>query len=349
MGRDAPPLRPSNAPVVTVLPDVGQAEPTPDREVEAGRRFRFEVQRRRLRVHALTALGYLLCSLWMWHHVLPHIRSRLFAGGLTDSGLILWWLNWAPFSLTHGHNPLYTHYINAPVGASAMWNTSVLAIGTLFGPVTLLAGPVVTFNLAFILGTALSAWTCSIWLGRHATAIPAFLGGLIFGFSPFVRGQAYGHLHLIALFLMPVIAMLLEDLYWRQDRPWWVVGPVLGLVVVAEMFISEEAVLIATVAAALVTAALAVVYRGQVRERVREVTLGLVSAAGVALLLLAWPLYEQFSPAHVLRGPIQGVDYYEAKPSYLVNPPGWLVFHSTGSAALFALVLLAILPRLGMG
>ncbi len=204
-------------------------------------------------VRSLPALLiYLVLSVWVWKRIASHITTRTLDGGLGDAGLILWWLRWAPFALTHWHDPLYTHYLNAPIGASAMWNVSMLSLGVIFTPITVLVGVVATFNLLCILGPALSAWTCSLWLRRHAGALPATVGGLLFGFSPFVVAQGeFAHLMLTWLAVVPVIAMLAEDVLWRSPRPWWPSGPLLGLVVAVQLFISSE-VLVMTLIAAFV-------------------------------------------------------------------------------------------------
>ena len=140
--------------------------------------------------------GYVAASCAWWHELLPHLGRKTLGGGLLDPGLFIWWLRWTPFAIGHGLNPLHTDYLSALAGVSAMWNTSVFALGTVFAPITLLFGPVVSFNLALILGPPLSAWTAAMWLSRHARMLPAALGGLLFGFSPFViEHSRAGHLN----------------------------------------------------------------------------------------------------------------------------------------------------------
>jgi len=296
-----------------------------------------QVGLRRTRVgRSIPALaGYLVMSAWLWRRMVVHLGTTTLGGGQGDPGLFMWWLRWAPFALLHGHDPLYTHYLNAPYGVSAMWNTSVVGLGVLFSPITELFGVVVTFNVLCVLGPALSAWTCSLWLRRHAGRTPALIGGLMFGFSPFVVEEAgLGHLMLTWLCLVPVMAMLVENILWRSPRPWWPDGPLLGVVVVAQLLIGSEVLVMTVLATILATGLVAATHPRSVVKRLQPAALGLVSATGVAAVLAAWPLYQQFASSHVVHGPIQGVDYWEAEPLDLVSAPFSVILHSAHSAQL---------------
>lgn len=282
----------------------------------------------------LALLVYLAASVWLWQAVAFQLTTRANPGGSHDAALIMWWLRWVPFALAHGHDPFYTHYLNAPGGASAMWNTSLLTLGALFAPVTLLFNVTVTFNILCILAPALSAWTCSLWLRRHARALPAFLGGLIFGFSPFVVLQGeFAHLMMTWLVLVPIIAMLVENILYRSARPWWPWGPLLGLVVVLQLLTSSEVLVMTVVAVILAVMVLAVTYRRAVAGRIRPAATGFLAALGVAGVLGAWPLYEQFASGHAVHGPVQGIDYWEGMPIDLVSAPRSVLLHTAHSAA----------------
>jgi hypothetical protein len=269
----------------------------------------------------------------LFHRLLLHLGTVSLDSGHSDVALDIWWLKWAPFAIGHGLNPLYTHYWNAPGGIDAMWNTSLLAIGVVMAPVTELFGAVVTFNLAVILAPALSAFAANRWLRRHVAAFPALVGGFVFGFSPFVVQQSNGaHLHMTWLVLVPVMVMLVEDIAWRSPRPWWPAGPLLGLVIGVEWLISTEVVAISAIGIAGCLAVLAVWRRDVARRRIRPFLLGSAAALGVALVLVAIPLADQFSSSHVLHGPVQRLNYWESQPSFLVEAPPTLQFHTAHSA-----------------
>lgn len=283
-----------------------------------------------------TAAGVIIldlgAGLLLFHRLVAHPATWTLDSGHSDSALFVWWLRWAPFSVGHGLNPLYTRYWNAPAGIDAMWNTSVLAIGMVLAPVTLLFGAVASYNVASILGPALTASGATWWLTRHHGLAAAVVGGLLFGFSPFEVQQANGHIHVTWLVLMPVMVMLAEDVFWRAEVPWRRSGPLLGLAVAVQWFISTEIVVITAIGVAVGLLFLVVPGRALVRERLKPALAGLAAAAGVAGILLALPLADQFSPSHVIRGPLQRMNVWQSRAAFLVDAPATLRFHTAAGA-----------------
>jgi hypothetical protein len=278
--------------------------------------------------------GYLLLSLWLWQRLLPHLATRVLGGGQLDPGMFIWWIKWTPYALTHGLDPFRSAYLDAPAGVSAMWNTSVLALGVLFAPVTLAFGPVVSFNLACVLGPPVSAWTAWLWLRRYVNDAPAALGGLVFGFSPFVIVHAgAGHLNLIWLGLLPVIVMLVEDILWRAPQPTWRHGAGLGVAVFAQLLIGSEALLIVTMGCIALAVVVAASNPRSVWPRVRAAFPAAAIAVGVGLVLCAWPLVEQFGGARRIRRPVAPVGSSGGRLAMLVSAPHSLVFHHGYSPA----------------
>lgn len=273
--------------------------------------------------------GYLLVSGLLWRHLVPHLATHTLAGGLGDPGLYIWWFKWVPYALTHGLNPLHSNFVDAPAGVSAMWNTSMPAIGLLFAPVTLVFGPIVTFNLVCILGPPLSAWTAWLWLRRHVHDGPAALGGLIFGFSPFVMAQSHGgHVNFTWLAGVPIILILVEDLLWRSPRPMWPTAPLLGLAVAAQFLVSSEVLLITSLGCVGMVVLLAIRERRTLWQRVRGLLPAAAVAVGVAVALCAWPLYEQFRGDSAISGPVQPIGAYGGRLGMLVAANRFLEFHS---------------------
>ena len=77
--------------------------------------------------------------------------SKTIGPGGGDGALFMWFLQWMPYVLEHGANPLFTTHINVPEGVNVMWNTSLLLPGLLLAPITTTFGPVLTFNLLLAL------------------------------------------------------------------------------------------------------------------------------------------------------------------------------------------------------
>jgi hypothetical protein len=277
----------------------------------------------------LLLLGYVTASLVFWRSLLPHLATHTLGSGTLDPGLFIWFLNWTPYAITHGLSPFHTTYIDAPIGISAMWNTSVISLGVLFAPVTLAFGPIVTFNLACILGPPLSAWTASFWLRRYVDSLPAALGGLLFGFSPFVLAQSRaGHLMFTWLVLVPVILMLAEDILWRAARPIWPQAPLLGLVIALQLLISSETLLIVSMLCVGVAVALALRHPHAARRRLHVLLPAGAVTLGVAVVLCAWPLVEIFGGGREIAQPVQRLGAHGGSLAMLVGPSRALLLHA---------------------
>src|SRR5437879_1265113 len=130
--------------------------------------------------------------------------------GRGDATLIVWFLAWWPYALSHGLNPLVTHLVWAPAGVNLGWTTSVPGASLLAAPVTLALGPVVAYNLLCLLAPPLAAWTAFL-LCRYITRRfwAALAGGYVFGFSTYVLGHLPGHLNLTLIFLIPLCVLLI--------------------------------------------------------------------------------------------------------------------------------------------
>ena len=277
----------------------------------------------------LLLLGYILVSVWFWRRLVPHLATHALGAGTLDPGLFIWFLNWTPYALTHGLDPFRTTYLDAPIGISTMWNTSVISLGVLFAPVTLAFGPIASFNLACILGPPLSAWTASFWLRRYVGRVPAALGGLLFGFSPFVLAQSRaGHLMFTWLVLVPVILMLAEDLLWRAPNPRWPQAPLLGVVIAVQLLISSETLLIVTMLCVGVAVALAVRHPRAARERLRVLVPAGALTLGVSIALCAWPLFEIFGSGREIKQPVQRLGALGGSASMLIGASPSLLFHT---------------------
>src|SRR2546425_477656 len=121
-----------------------------------------------------------------------------FIGVRGDPQLVMWFLSWTPHALTHGLNPLFTHHLNYPDGVNLMWNTLMPLAGVALWPITRVLGPVFAFNVLVTLALPISAFAAYLALLRYVThRSAAFIGGVLYGFSPYMINQAYGHANLI--------------------------------------------------------------------------------------------------------------------------------------------------------
>jgi hypothetical protein len=234
---------------------------------------------------------------------------RMWAGGPTrtvqmaggDLATYLWGLRWVPFAIAHGHSPFHTDLMNVPTGVNLLNNTGSMLLGVVASPVTLVFGPAVSFNALTTLAFAVSAAACYVLLRRWTTWWPAaFVGGLLYGFSPYMVSAGRVYLHLIFVPWLPLIVLCLDELLVRQkgsSRRW---GLALGLLVIAQFFTAAEVLALTAELVLVGLVVLAVSYREQVRPRIRRAAPGLLTGAAVAIVGLTYPAwYTLYGPGHV--------------------------------------------------
>jgi hypothetical protein len=159
-------------------------------------------------------------AVWVSTVALPLVlhpsRARLNQRNM-DPNLFVWCLRWVPYAVLHGLNPLHSSQIGAPAGTSLAWVTTIPPLGLLASPLTLTAGPVVSFNLLTALAPPLSAFAAFVLCRRLTGKFwPALVGGAVFGFSAFeTRASAAGQLDLAYSLLLPILAYLVV-VWWQQ-------------------------------------------------------------------------------------------------------------------------------------
>ncbi len=259
---------------------------------------------------AAAALAYLILGVGLWWNVWSTHPSTVTTCGCGDAARFLWYFRWQEVALGHGHNLLYSTYLFHPTGINLLDDTSVIALGVVLAPVTWLAGPVTAMNVALTLAPVLSALSMFLLLRRWVRWAPAaFLGGLVFGFSPFmVTELALNQLNIAFLAVPPLIVLVLVDLFVEQRRRPWVDGLSLTGLVVLQFFISTE-VLVITAVAVLVGGGLWIGWAlwkepDALASRVGGAASGIVVAVTSSVVLLAYPLWFLLAgPAHLV-GPI---------------------------------------------
>ncbi len=257
-------------------------------------------------VLAASFAGYLALSVLVWWGAWSTHPTSVTTCGCGDTSLFLWFLEWPAYAMAHGHNPFYSTALFHPQGIDLLSNTSVLAVGIPLAPVTWLFGPVATLNVASTLAPALSALSMCWLLRRWVRWAPAaFLGGLVYGFSPFVFVNLAGaHLMAAVLVLPPLMVACLDDLLVRRRHRPVVSGAALGLLLTVQFFVGTEVlamvVVMIGVGIVLVVAYAAVFARAELAARAPHALAGLGVAVGVSAVLLAYPAWFALAgPAHL--------------------------------------------------
>jgi hypothetical protein len=280
-------------------------------------------------------VGALAITLWLWRDP----ASRVVAGNPNDADQLAWFFRYDATAIAHGHLPaLITTAMNAPQGVSVMWNTFMMLPGTLLAPVTWLAGPQAALTVFMTAGFAGSALAMFVILrrwpvsGGGAGTAAAAVGGAVYGFSPAVVHSAIGHYDLQFAVLPPLIVdaglrLAAGRVSARRG------GLVLGLLVTAQLFITEETLAVTAMAGLVMVAVLAASRPRAVPGAVRRVAAGLGVAGGVTLVIAGYPLAVQFLGPLRQHGSPFTTDFFKNDLSAFVVPSSHQLIHTAGSAA----------------
>jgi hypothetical protein len=221
--------------------------------------------------------------------------GRQYLGHSYDPEIPIWAFGWFPHAILHGENPFITPAIWTPDGANLTWATTEPGLALLFAPLTLAVGAIGSYNVAETLLPALAAWSGYLLCRYIARSLwPAVVGGVLFGFSPYLLAQTEsGHAHMASAFLLPLVALvILRFLDRKVGRRLLVVE--LGVILAFQLLFSTEVAFTLTLAI-MVSLTLAAVLVPARRGDLRALVAPLAGAYLLAGLLTAPFLYYAFS------------------------------------------------------
>ncbi len=250
---------------------------------------------RRRAVPILAVACYALLALGLYWPVSPLSSTRILACGCSDPALDTWFIAWTPHVITHHLDPLFTTSIEFPYGINLAVNTWMPLLGLIGAPVTLTLGPVATVNLLFRLAFVCSAAAMYLALRRiGATQRAAFVGGLLYGFSPYMIGQGSFHLNLVFVPLPPLILLSWYRLVSGRARSPVRAGCAIGALAALQYYVSSEVVADVALLALISAVAAAVVVPGAARREGTRVAAGVLVACSVFVLLCGYVVAYQF-------------------------------------------------------
>lgn len=260
-------------------------------------------------------LLFLVLAGWLTQGLWPDPGARVLALNPADQTLYEWFLA-SDARVLRGDFSLLSDRLNVPDGVNLMANTTVIAVGVLFAPVTLLFGAPATFALLAaggLAGTAI-AWYLLYTRVLGAGRLAAALGAGLCGFGPGMVSQTNSHLHMTVQWLVPVLVWQVVRLLraadptthpdGRRDRR-RVLTSALGIAatVVVQVFIGEEVLFLTALALVVMTLVYAVANPALTRRALPGFAAGMLLAAVLAGLVLAYPLWFQFKgPQSVPNG-----------------------------------------------
>jgi hypothetical protein len=171
------------------------------------------------------------------HLNVPNLRQYW-----TDPNFYTWAMQWWPYAVTHGINPLYSSQIGAPHGYSLAWATTTPSVGLLMWPVTAAFGILVSYNVMLLLIPPVSAWAAFIAARRLTrTFWPSLLAGAVYGFCPYELVHDWqGQPNLTAIAVFPLMAYLVVR-WWDggMTTKWFVAA--MALAMALEFYTFNEA------------------------------------------------------------------------------------------------------------
>ena len=335
---------------LTVAPEAESVEP-PAAPSETA------LKRRPWGVHLLVALLALALGVWVTRGLWSDLDNHALRENVSDQAFFEWLLGYGVYILEHGADPFFAHMLNAPVGVNLAANTSITVYIVLFSPLTMLAGPQVSYATILTLNLAASAFAWYLFLQRYLVKrrAAAAVAGLFTGFAPGFISHANGHLNWTAGWIAPVVIWWVLRL--RQPGKWLRNGAVLGVLLAVGFSIAAEGLFFVALASMLFVVAwsLSRATWAEAKAAAPTVLAALAVTAVVAGALLAYPLYMHFDGPQTFTGTgFNQAHYVEDVTGYFgyatQSLAGWagldsgdLASNSTEQTSFFGVPLLILL------
>jgi hypothetical protein len=176
------------------------------------------------RVHALALGCYTLLGLIVTFPLVLQLNTGIIGNqsGAVDGFLGIWNVWWAAEALKHARPPFATSLLFYPDGLDLFWQTLSLPQGLLAAPLTLVAGPLVAYNVLIIAGFVLGGYTAFLF-ARYLTGhtLAALVAGAVYSLAPFhMQKVVDAQLEVAAIQWVPCYLLALHILLERQRWTW---------------------------------------------------------------------------------------------------------------------------------
>ena len=231
-------------------------------------------------VACVAAVALAIVLTWPW-------AIELWKGKVSgDAGQFTWNAWWVARQVLSLHNPWWTDYQFAPVGAYLTAHTLDALLFAAFAPLTALIGPIPVYGLTIIglhAAAAVLMWRLAFAMGFGR--VGAATAGILWASSPIVVFKATAHVHQLVLIASLPAAFLL----WRRVvrtarvRDGVILGGFLGAALLTDLIVAAYLLL-------ALAAAETYVLLGTHRASVRHQLTALLAAAGT-FVLVGLPLW----------------------------------------------------------
>ncbi len=278
------------------------------------------VRHRKVQPVAFVAAFYLVLGVVAFWPVVPGISTNVFSAE-GDFSQSVWFLAWVPHALAHGLNPFFSNALLVPNGVNLAENTASPLLGLITAPFASLFNPVVRANLLIVLGMPISAMAGFVVLRKWKVWAPAAaVGGLVYGFSPYMVGQAFAHVEFVFVPLPPFIALVMASIVQGRGSPGRL-GAILGLLIAGQYLISPELLTTIVMLTFLMLACMAGRHPTRAVQLARTLMVPLGIALAVSAVLLAYPLWMLISgPQHFTGATFPVLNPYHNDLSSFVAP-----------------------------
>lgn len=271
-------------------------------------------------------LFYLTCALILTADAWRSPATR-WIGGCCDPQQSIWFLQWLPFAVWNGADPLFTTMLASPDGVNLMWNSAMTPLSVIAVIPTLIGGPVFAYDVMIVLALALDGWLAWLVLRRYTPGRAGpIVGGLVYAFSPYLVSHAAHHLNLTTAWAPPLFLLVLDELLVRRRFPPWALGIALGLISAVQLLASEEVLATSVIAAGVVVLVMAACRPGEIAGGLRRLAPALVVATLTFLPLAARPLWMQFAGPQRIEGSVLGPAGFSTDLLNLVLPTPYQLF-----------------------
>ncbi|WP_171168416.1 dolichyl-phosphate beta-glucosyltransferase [Streptomyces sp. I05A-00742] len=254
----------------------------------------------------LAAVLFLLLALFLYGGLWEGPGTAYLVDSESDQQQWEWFYAVTADNVVHLRDPFFTDLQNHPFGVNLMANTAMLGVSVPLTPLTLALGAHVTWAVVLTGGLAGTAWAWYWLLAKRfvRSRWAAVLGGGFCAFAPPMVSHGTAHPNFAVLFVIPLIVdralRLCGDGRTVRD------GAVLGVLVTYQVFLGEEALLLAATGLLLFAFGYAVAAPGAAREAARPLLRGLGVAVLVAVPLVIVPLARQFFGAQSYHSVLHG-------------------------------------------
>jgi hypothetical protein len=240
-------------------------------------------------------LSYLALSLLIFGRGILAHPATVYLGQGPDAQLYVWFEAWWAHAISHHLNPFLTTVVWVPSGANMAWTTDCPLVTFLLYPATRLWGPIVSSNVLHLIAPPLAGWSAFVlcrYVGQRFW--PAWLGGWLFAFSPFMLTSMTDGILFVLSFPVPLaVWATLRRLSGELKARGFVA--ILVLLLVAQFLLSIEILASATLFSAIAIALAAQSASVEERRCLLSLASSIILAYAASAAILLPYLYYMFA------------------------------------------------------